>query len=69
MQTLARNFVTPYYTQNLSNEEKYDRKCRAEPPYGLAPQIFKIFSIIGTFKIFFKYYMPKIRVSPPKNKY
>jgi hypothetical protein len=30
---------------------------------------FLIFSIIGTFKIFIKYYMPKIRVSPPKNKY
>jgi hypothetical protein len=32
----------------------------------LAPNWFLIFYIIGAFKMFFKHYMSKIRVSPPR---
>jgi hypothetical protein len=48
MQTLARNFVTPYYTQTYQMRRNMIENAGAEPPYGLGPQIFLIFSIIGT---------------------
>ena len=53
------------------NEAKFPGRSHLMRWGLMAPNSFKKFSIIGTFKIFFKYYMPtippKISISPYKN--